>query len=205
MTSYITERELLDYIKSGADTNNPTTLSAISAASRQVDAFCGRTFYQNETSLYYTACSTQDPRIQIDDLATSDGLTVDVDGNRDGSYATSLTINTDFVLEPRNQQFGGIAGWPYTALCSTRLLVFPIRYYLYQLDTVRVTGTFGWATVPDPVKQATKIIAAQFYKLADAPLGVAGWGAYGDIRVREIPQAASLLGPYRKGSSFGIA
>jgi hypothetical protein len=201
MTDYITEREFLDYIKSGADAGNAVITDAIAAASRQVEAFCGRYFYQREdTTLYYSATSTS-PVLDIDDLATATDLEV-----RTGStYGTLLTIDTDFVLEPRNQQFGGRIGWPYTSLRSTALGIFPIRYYAYSPDTVQITGTFGWPEVPTEVKQATKILASQFYKLADAPLGVAGYGAYGEIRVRDIPQAATLLGPYRKGSSFGIA
>jgi hypothetical protein len=206
MSDYITEQELLDYMKSGADLGNSVTQGAITAASRQVESFTGRIFYQRAaTSLYYSSYSTAAVTLEIDDLATTTDLAVRTDTAGDGTYSTLLTINTDFLVEPRNQQFGGQVAWPYTQLRARALLKFPTRLYAWQPDTVKVTGTFGWAAVPADIKQATKIIAAQFVKLADAPLGVAGWGAYGDIRVRDIPQASTLLAPYRKGSSFGIA
>lgn len=204
MTDYITEQEYLDYAKSGADPGNQVIIDAIAAASRQVEGFCGRPFDQTSLTLYYTP-GMYASFVDIDDLATATGLSVHVDTSRDSTYATALTLGTDYVLEPRNQQFGGIAGWPFMQLRGLRVLVFPYRYYPWQVDTVKVTGTFGWPAVPAPVKQATKIIVAQLIKLAEAPLGVAGWGAFGDIRVRDIPQAATLLGPYMKGDSFGIA
>ena len=204
MSDYITEQEFLDYIKSGADLGNDTTQAAITAASRQVDAYTGRVFFQQTLTLYYSVYTVGDPLVEIDDLATTSGLLVQTDTGA-GTYPTTLTLNTDFMVEPRNQQFGGIGGWPYTHLRGLSLLKFPVRYYPWQPDTIKVTGTFGWAEVPAEVKQATRIIAAQMYKLADAPFGVAGFGSYGEIRVRDIPQASTLLSPYRKGSSFGIA
>ena len=204
MSDYITEQELLDYIKSGANLGNSVTQGAITAASRAVEAHCGRIFYQRAATTLYYSPATQDGPIYIDDLATTASLAVRTDDGT-GTYGTLLTINTHFILEPRNQQFGGQAGWPYMSIRGLAALTFPLRYYAWQPDTVKVTGTFGWAAVPEDVKQATKIIAAQYVKLADAPLGVAGWGAYGDIRVRDIPQASTLLAPYRKGTSFGIA
>jgi hypothetical protein len=207
MTDYITEQELLDYIQSGADTGNEVVTDAIAAASRTIEAYCTRTFGQRtETTLFYSPSLVRGRWvIEIDDLATATDLVVKTDTSGGGTYATTLTVNTDFVLEPRNQMFGGQTGWPYTRLRGTSMLIFPIRQFEWQADTVKVTGTFGWPAVPDAVKQATKIVAAQYFKLAEAPLGVAGWGAYGDIRVRDIPQVSTLLAPFRKGSSFGIA
>jgi hypothetical protein len=62
---------------------------------------------------------------------------------------------------------------------------------------VQITALWGWSAVPDPVKQATLIIAAEQWKLKDAPFGVAGFGEFGPIRVRDNPMAASLLARYR--------
>lgn len=205
MSDYCTEQEFLDYIKSGATTGNTTIQAAITAASRAVEAHTGRIYYQRAaTSLYYSSYAVGTVLIDIDDLATTTSLVVRTDTGA-GTYPTLLTLNTDFVVEPRNQQFGGIAGWPYFQLRAMNASTFPVRTYAWSPDTIKVTGTFGWAAVPEPVKQATKIVASQYYKLGEAPFGVAGWGAYGEIRVRDIPQAATLLAPYRKGSSFGVA
>jgi hypothetical protein len=207
-TDYITEQQFLDYIKSNADTGNELVTTAITTASRAVDAFCNRVFYQQTTTLYYAADPTSAAGywiLPIDDLATTSGLIVKTDANNDGVFERTLTLNTDFVCEPINQYFGGIQPWPYTSFRSLATIVFPFRYYPWQRPTVSVTGTFGWPAVPKPVEQATKILTAQYVKLADAPLGVAGWGAYGDIKVKDIPQAATLLLPYADAGGFGVA
>lgn len=205
MTNYLTETEFRDYIGSKGTSNSDSILAAISAGSRSVDAFCARHFDQRTTTRYYTpGWSSEQYLLPVDDIATTTGLAVATTTANSGSYETSLTLNTDFTLEPRNQLSAGLP-WPYTHLRSSAN-IWPIRTIGSHRDTVSVTATFGWPTaVPDEVKQATRIIAAQLWKLGEAPFGVAGWGAYGDIRVREVPQAAMLLAPYRRGQSFGIA
>lgn len=206
--SYLTEQELLNYLNTGTSPGNEVVIDAISAASRKVDSYCNRFFYQSTETMYFSGRFDSIASywsLEIDDLANNTALVVKTDIDQDGSYARTLTEGTDFFLEPINQESGGIRGWPYTQLRARENLTFPLRYFPWQPHTVQITGTFGWAEVPEPVRQATKIVAAQFYKLAEAPLGVAGWGAFGDIRVKDVPQAASLLAPYRHGQSFGIA
>jgi hypothetical protein len=208
-SDYINADEFRDYIQSSGTGTSGSISAAITAASRAVDAHCDRTFYIDEAAVRYFSNDPYDGRglwyLEIDDLADVTDLEVLIDGSGNGTYSTELAVNTDFVLEPRNQRFGSIAGYPYTALRATSGTAFPIRSTAWQPDTVKITGNFGWAAVPAPVKQAAKIVAAQLWKLGEAPFGVAGWGDYGMIRVRDIPQAASLLAPYRRGSSFGIA
>jgi hypothetical protein len=69
---------------------------------------------------------------------------------------------------------------------------------------VEVTGVFGWPAVPAPVVQATMLVASELFRLRDAPFGVAGFGEFGAVRVRENPKVAALLDPYCKAQS-GIA
>jgi hypothetical protein len=69
---------------------------------------------------------------------------------------------------------------------------------------VQVTAQWGWAAVPDSVKQATKILAAEIFRLKDAPLGVAGFNDFGPVRVREVPQVSMLLKRYRHPSRAAI-
>jgi hypothetical protein len=67
---------------------------------------------------------------------------------------------------------------------------------------VKVTAKWGWLAVPDAVQQATLFLANQYYKTArEAPLGVAGFGDFGAVRVRAMPQVENLLQPLRKGSA----
>jgi hypothetical protein len=209
---YITEQEFRDYIKTpSGDKGKNEILGAISAASRSVDSFCGRYFNQRDETQYFSA-NPKDPNclwiLPLDDmdLATTSGLTVSSETGNDGTYPLSWTVNVDFIAEPINQSQNGITPWPYTSLRSIGTHVWPIRFIEWQRPTVKIVGRWGWPVAPpDPVKRATAIIANQLWKLGEAPLGVAGWGSYGDIRVREIPQAASLLAPYRKVGTMGIA
>ena len=46
-----------------------------------------------------------------------------------------------------------------------------------------MTGLVGWTAVPTSVKQATVITASRIFKRLDSPLGVAGFGDMGVMRV----------------------
>lgn len=206
-TDYITEREFLDYIKSPAESGDPNIAAAISAVSALINQHCDRTFYLPDATSdrYFTPCTPEEWYVlPIEDIATLDDLVVAVDRTNSGTYAP-LTLNTDFLAEPISQTRNGIAGWPYDTLRILSSTRWPIRLQPWWRDTVRVTGTFGWAEVPEPVKQAAKILTALYYKLGDAPLGVAGFDQFGSIRVREVPQVATLLTPFVSNTSFGIA
>jgi hypothetical protein len=204
-TDYVNETEFRAYINTQGTGRPDAVANAITAASRSVDAYCGRYFYALDATYYVTAESLWTLCLGDVDISTSSGFALHTDDSQDGTYSTAWTLNTDYVLEPINQTRSGITGWPYTRIRAVGSLSFPLIYLPTQRETCKLTGTFGWATVPTPVKQATQIIAAQYFKLSDAPLGVAGFGDMGVVRVRDIPQAASLLAPYRKGNSFGIA
>lgn len=204
-TLYVTIAEFRDYIHDASVLDSGSASRAIAAACREVDAICGRVFYQTTAVRYFWPDNQGETC--IDDLATASGLAVAVDSAGDGTYAQSWAVTTDFFLEPINQIQDGIAGWPYTKLAATFATnYFPIRYTSSIVHpTVKVTGTWGWAAVPDPVKQATLVIAAQLYKMGDAPFGTAGFGEFGVLRVREIPIVQQLLGPYSKTAGVVVA
>jgi hypothetical protein len=65
---------------------------------------------------------------------------------------------------------------------------------------VQITARWGWPAVPKPVLQAAQIQAVSIFKSADAPLGVAGFGDIGVVRLRQAmhPVAMSLLSQYRR-------
>jgi hypothetical protein len=64
---------------------------------------------------------------------------------------------------------------------------------------VKVTGSWGWSAVPTSIKQATIIQAARIFKRNDSPLGVAGFGDFGVMRVSGSIDAdvRQLIEPYR--------
>ena len=162
---------------------------AIDAASRQIDGHCERVFYSTETARIYTALDNY--LVEIDDLAAITELLTSSDG--DGFDTT--WASTDYQLEPLNGQAGGISS-PATFIRATGDFLFP---RLGQEALVKVTGTFGWSAIPTAIKQATLILAQRQFKRYDSPLGVAGIGDIGIIRVSRIdPDVASLIAPFRR-------
>jgi len=204
---YATEQDFRSYIKDDTSLDAAMIGACLLSASRSVEGFCGRHFYQHVDTQYFSPDENNWWILPLDDmdLATTDGLTVTSEYGSAGNYPTAWTLDTDFICEPVNQSMNGIEGWPFTHLRALGGKIWPPRAADFWRDTVKVVGTWGWPTVPDAVKQATLILAVDLYKLSDAPFGVAGYGAYGAVRVRDNPKAAVLLQPYRKGPSLLFA
>ena len=60
-----------------------------------------------------------------------------------------------------------------------------------------MTAKWGWEAVPEAVRQATVIIAAETFQLKDAPFGTAGMDQFGNIyHVRDNRIAAGKLARY---------
>lgn len=180
------------------DTVDDTSLSfALSVAQQKVDDHCGRTFAAAAVATVRTLRAGGWQRLILDpgwDIQSTSGLIVKSDDNDDGTYETTWTIGTDFELGGSGVGYNGATGWPSTELIAVGSKVWPA---FCARRAVQITALWGWAAVPAPVKQATLIIAAEQWKLKDAPFGVAGFGEFGPIRVRDNPMAASLLARYR--------
>lgn len=164
---------------------------AVEAASREIDQATERTFYNMGTATrkfvardaYFT---------QIDDLITLTTLQTDPDG--DGSYLVTWSA-TDVQLEPLNGFVSGIKS-PFTGLRARDTYLFPIEE---EEALVQVTGVWGWAAIPTAIKQATVILASRIFKRNDSPLGVAGFGDLGVIRVGKLdPDVEALIHSFRK-------
>jgi len=166
--------------------------TAIESASRLVDGFAGRNFYPNGTA---TRFFTPEDRIvcEIDDLISLSSLVVsaDLDGVFDQTWNS-----TDYQLEPLNGRADGLTGWPATRIRAVGDYVFGTNI---GEASVRVTGTWGWSSVPSAIKQATVIQASRLWKRLDSPLGVLSAPDLGYIRVgtRLDPDVQQLVEPYR--------
>ena len=164
---------------------------AVESASRAIDQYCARVFYSTAATRYYAA---QDSYIcQIDDLVTLTSLYTSADDTQ-SSYTVEWTAE-DYQLEPLN----GIADGqptPYTRIRA-------IGDYNFQTlngeATVKVTGTFGFGSVPTAITQATVIQGSRIFKRLDSPLGIIS-GELGTMRVgfRLDPDVAQLIDAYRK-------
>lgn len=181
-----------------ADTTDDARLeTACDAATQQVQAECGRQFVQDTTATARVFVASSALFVEVDDFMTTSGLIVKTDDDNNGTFETTWT-SSDYQLEPLNGRFEGQA-WPYTQLRAIDARYWP-RWRGQAL--VQVTARWGWSTIPAPVKQAAEIQALSIFKSSDAPLGVAGFGDIGVVRLRQAmhPVAMSLLSNYRRES-----
>jgi hypothetical protein len=170
---------------------------SIEAASREIDGYCERVFYNVGTAT--RVYMPEDGFItQVDDVRTITTLKTSSAG--DGVYDVTWA-ETDYQLEPLNGIAGGVET-PGTRIRAVGDYIFPV-YEPRNINSgeaaVQVVGVFGYATVPTAIKQATILYAMRQFKRYDSPLGVAGFGDLGLIRVgRFDPDIEALLMPYRK-------
>jgi hypothetical protein len=168
---------------------------SIEAASREIDAYTERIFYQVSGSRVFVPRGTT--VCEIDDLVTA----TKVETADDGVIFDTTFTATDYQLAPLN---GIASGLPqsFTQVWAIGDNVFPIWNNVTGLGspaTVKVTGTWGWAAIPTAIKQACVILAMRQFKRYDSPLGIAGFGDLGVIRVGAVdPDVQSLLMPFRK-------
>lgn len=164
---------------------------AINAASRQIDQVCERQFFStSETRLF----APRDSFIcEVDDLTSL--TTLETSSSADGVFDIQWE-SKDLQLEPLNSLAGGIPT-PFTQIRAVDDYLFPTDN---QEATVKVTGTFGFTPVPDQVQQATVILAARLAERRFSPLGVAGFGDLGAVRVSRFldGDVDNLLMPFKK-------
>jgi len=175
-----------------ADTGGDAVLEAcIESASRAIDGFTGRRFYQiTATARVFTA---EDPQwLYVPDLVSVSALVTDDDGNR--VYETTWA-STDYDLEPFN---ASDTNHPYTSVEIT-----PDGDYSFPVGIrkgVKITGTWGWPAVPDAINEATLIQAARYAKRMAAPFGLdQNSGDAGQaLSIPPVdPDVKMLIAPYR--------
>jgi hypothetical protein len=175
---------------------DPDITLALTAASRAIDNVCDRRFYADADATQVRYYSPDDARIlRIDDLVTLTTLVTDPGG--DGTFEDAWTLNTDFVLEPLN---AAANAHPYTTIA-----VHPNGSFRLPCSfprSVKLTGKFGWSAVPEPIKEATMVLASKLMRRArEAPFGVVSVGleAGAAMRIaRNDPDVLMLVGPYRR-------
>lgn len=175
---------------------------ALDGASRKIDQHCQRVFY-NTAAVTATFVANNPYRLILADTDVWVGDAVSVtslatDESGDGTFETSWAA-TDYQLWPPNAALGPEPR-PYTEVRAVAGRIFPVPYErLRRADRVQIIGTFGWPTaVPVDVREACLVVAGELFKMKDAPFGVAGFGAFGAIRVRDNPLAVKLLEPYER-------
>lgn len=204
MTDYITSAEFETRFGITTVADGGRIEAHINAASRQVDSICGRHFGPGSAGTRYYEPDSWG-LVRVDDCYTITEIAID--NADDGTYGITLTEGTDYTLLPHNGVGpNGQTGWPATQIEATgRTYWFPKSNY--RPRSVKVSATFGWAAVPDDVKEATFLLAHRLYYEVDVPSGNApGSFEFGGVPLRRPWTAQSLLSQYiRADRKLGIA
>jgi hypothetical protein len=192
VNGYTTLEALKGRLGSGGNTdaNDAKLEQIIEAASREIDGLCNRHFYPATAATRIFTAEWGD-MVFIDDLTALTTLETDDLGNR--TYSTTWTAN-DYDLEPYN---AAQLGRPYTGIMvnPNSVLAFP-----RTRRGVRITGDWGWPSIPEPIAEACLMIAVRLNQTAKAPFGTAGTVQENAVQYtpRVDPVVRQLLDPYRR-------
>jgi hypothetical protein len=173
-----------------SDTVDDSMLEAvIESASRAIDRWCNRHFYQAVQTRYFYVVSSVlaiiDDCISVSAVAT--------DRNLDRTWSTVITAS-QYELGPLSSPQYGL---PY---CELRIKPLASESFDLGKDMLQIAGTWGWSAIPDPVNEACLLLASRYFKRKDAPFGVTGGGDVGQaIAIRGVdPDVSVLLSGYRR-------
>jgi hypothetical protein len=199
--SYATLAELKASLGITDNTDNTALESVLDSADELINNYVdtkvgfGRTSSQTR---YYTADRFDfvltDPIVSISQLAT--------DVNGDGTYSQTWTSN-DYILAPRN---AALDNRPYTEIDTSPFSNADYNFPVGYLE-VKVTGIFGWPSVPAAVKQAALIQAGAIWASRTAPFGAVGSESLGGVLRMSAalhPEARALLEAYRLRGGLAI-
>jgi hypothetical protein len=169
---------------------------AIESASRSIDRMTNRRFWAdaNATARQYRA--TDFYRLFVDDISSTSGLIVKTDTGGDGTFETTLTFNTDYILDPVNALQ---LERPFTVITMVGTTLFPSPVNLRP--GVQVTAKFGWynGTPPDDIEEACLILSTDLVKRASSVGGVLGLSELGAIRMSPLGRdVQAMVRPYRR-------
>ena len=170
---------------------------AIESASRAIDGFAMRSFYSSGTATRIYAAEDSYV-VQTDDIAGT-AITLQTSSAGDGIFDTTWSP-IDYQLEPVNGYTDGLEV-PFTRIRAVENYLYPVEA---DQALVKVTAVFGWPFVPIAITQACVIQSSRLFKRLDSPLGVAGFGDMGAVRVSRYldPDVEQLIAPYRKTRNF---
>jgi hypothetical protein len=190
---YVTLNELKSYLKIDDSTEDALLEQIVESASRSIDRIANRRFYLDANASARQYRATGAVVALIDDIGTTSGLIVQIDQAGDGTFATTLTLNSDYLVEP----FNALAqNRPITRI--TMISGFFPEPFNYR-PGIQVTARWGFPTVPDDIVEATLILSADLYKRKDSIGGVLGLSELGAIRMSPLGRdIAAITKPYQK-------
>jgi hypothetical protein len=197
---YCTAEELKDRLGIGDPNDDSQVILACQAAARWIEGACGRYFWRGTDTRTYVPESPWS--LTTDDIVSVTTLKTDSTGT--GVFDTTWNAATDYELSLGERSYNtGATGEqrPYTRInVVSGAHLFPFTWAFTRQDRIQVTGVFGWPAIPPAVRQAAMQLASQFFKMKDAPFGVAGVSDLGIVSVRTSPQIYALIQPYVRGA-----
>ena len=182
------------------NTDNDLLEDLVESASRSIDRIANRRFYLDAVASARLYRAYSDIFVYVDDIGTTSSLVVKTDSNGNGTYAKTLTLNQDYILDPLT---ASSLNRPFTQLTMvSNTETWPIFPGLTQNGLrpgVQVTARWGWPSVPDDINMACLILTADLYKRKDAPGGILGLGDLGVVRMSPIGRdVTAMVRAYKK-------
>jgi hypothetical protein len=197
---YATLTQIKAYMSISDNTDNDLLEDLVESASRSIDRIANRRFYLDATASARLYRAYSDIFVYVDDIGTTSSLVVKTDSNGNGTYAKTLTLNQDYILDPLT---ASSLNRPFTQLTMvSNTETWPIFPGLTQNGLrpgVQVTARWGWPSVPDDINMACLILTADLYKRKDAPGGILGLGDLGVVRMSPIGRdVTAMVRAYKK-------
>jgi hypothetical protein len=188
---YATLSEVKASLRLTDNTDDALLERAIESASRRIDGYCGRFFYKTSQTPV-TMYPINEFLLAFPNDVANTSVTIKIDTNADGTYATTLVQGTDYILEPTNAP---LQGYPYLHARMVGGQTFPLDV-LPSFPTVQVTAQWGWNAVPSDVNQACILLAMRQFARLNSALGVVGFADMA-INVRAVdPDVRDLLNQF---------
>jgi hypothetical protein len=175
--------------------------TAIAASAGWINEYCGRHFNRVTETRTFVPYGIYE--LDTDDIVPGATIALSVDYDGDGIFEQAWTQGTDYQLYLGKDRFNlgstGIAR-PYEKIRATSSgRTFPFLWPFAPLNRVQIVTTWGWPSVPWQVAEANRVLAADLFKMKDAPFGVAGVSDLGLVRVQSNPWLTELLSRFIKG------
>lgn len=157
---YLSRAQLQAAVGDFTQVHEPEHDRAIEAASRKIDEWTGRYFYQDAAASARVFRAKDRTCVCTGDFDVTAGVIVKTDDDMDGVFETTWTIG-QWQAEP----FVRWNAKPYmTISTTTRTREFPFGS---RRPLVQVTAKWGWGSVPVAVEQATEYLATLFFRAKD--------------------------------------
>lgn len=164
---------------------------SLDSASDQINDFCGRSFGPAATAIRYYPGGPFEA-VEIEDATAVTEVATTTNG------ADWTVIATDkWQAEPLNGISADGLAWPFTRIRGIQGTYWP---NLSGQASVRVTGSFGFGSIPTTIIRACVAQASRLHARNFSPYGVAGVGDMGVVRLAAglDVDVQQLLQPYRR-------